>query len=225
MQKKIHQLLEHEKIRNSEREKVREELSRDFHDELGHKLTRISIYARNLIKKKNSGAVELIDELEKVNETSQSLHLGAKDLIWSLNPGEDTLYDTVIRLKDFGDDLFDKTEINFSAKGISEDFKSIKLPMEWKRHLTLIFKESMNNILKYAECENVLFQIEIENKKLIIELSDDGKGFELNGDSNGYGLNNIKKRAENILGEISIVSKKEEGTRIIFKADISHLYD
>lgn len=204
---------------------MREELSRDFHDELGHKLTRISMYARNLIKKNSTDSLHLIDELEKVNETSQSLHLGAKDLIWSLNPGEDTLYDTVIRLKDFGDDLFDKTGIKFGAKGIKEEFKSIKLPMEWKRHLTLIFKESMNNILKYAECENVLFQMEIENKILIIELGDDGKGFDLNGDSNGYGLSNIRKRAENIRGELIIVSNKEEGTHIIFKADISHLYD
>lgn len=225
VRKKVAQTLEHERIRTSEREKVREELSRDFHDELGHKLTRISMYTRNLKKKSNNSESELMRELKKVNETSQSLYLGAKDLIWALNPGEDTLYDAVIRLKDFGDDLFDKSGINFSAKGINDDYKSVRLPMEWKRHLVLIFKESMNNILKYAECKNVLFKVESINGNLKILLSDDGKGFEINTESNGYGLNNIKKRAEKIKGEIQIISECEKGTQIIFTSNIPQLSD
>jgi signal transduction histidine kinase len=225
IRKKINQMMEHERIRTNEREKVREELSRDFHDELGHKLTRISMYTRNLKKKTNGSVPELMHELRKVNETSQSLYLGAKDLIWALNPGEDTLYDAVIRLKDFGDDLFDKTGINFGSKGIAEEFKSIKLPMEWKRHLVLIFKESMNNILKYAECENVLFKIESGDNNLKIILSDDGKGFEMKNETNGYGLNNIRKRAEKIKGSIQIISAEEKGTQIIFSSNIPHLSD
>ncbi len=226
VRKKIKQTLEYERIRNNERDKVREELSRDFHDELGHKLTRISMFVRGLQKRVNGNSNELASQLNKVSDTSQSLYLGAKDLIWALNPEEDTLYDVLIRLKDFGDDLFGTTEVKFSTKGIAKRLKVVNLPMEWKRHLVLIFKESMNNILKYADCEHAVLEVSFERDKVSLTLTDDGRGFEISSNgSSGYGLTNIRKRAEKINGRIEIESEVGSGTKIVFTSNIPHLSD
>ncbi len=218
----VQQTLAHERIRVSERETVREELARDFHDELGHKLTRITVFVRRLKKQLNgnSRSRRLIEDLNNVSETSNDLRIGAKDLIWTLKPDEDTLYDLAIRLKDFGDDLFNATDIKFLEKGISEKLKNYNLPMDWKRHLVLIFKETMNNTLKYAECESVELEINVEENNLEVLLSDDGIGFDTASKADGYGIQNIKDRARKIKGELNIISNIGKGTIIQFKAVI-----
>jgi signal transduction histidine kinase len=217
---KVNHTLNLERIRISEREMVREELARDFHDELGHKLTRITVFVRRLRKHLNGAAKNIIDDLNNVSETSSDLRIGAKDLIWTLKPDEDSLYDLTIRLKDFGDDLFDGTDIKFLGSGISDNLKKYNLPMEWKRHLVLIFKEAMNNSLKYAGCMNVELSVNVVNKTLTMSLCDDGVGFESADQSNGYGINNIRTRAKKINGDLKVNSIVGEGTTIKFVAEI-----
>ncbi len=217
---KITQTLAYERIRVNERERVREDLARDFHDELGHKLTRITVFVRRLKKQLNGSAAKIIDDLNNVSETSNDLRIGAKDLIWTLKPDEDTLYDLVIRLKDFGDDLFNGTGIKFFEFGISEKLKKYKLQMDWKRHLVMIFKESMNNSLKYAHCQKVELKINVENDLLNIYVSDDGIGFNTLEESPGYGIDNIKARAKKINGELNNISEVGKGTTIMFTAKI-----
>lgn len=217
---KVNHTLTLERIRISERETVREEMARDFHDELGHKLTRITVFVRRLKKHLNGAAKNIIDDLNNVSETSSDLRIGAKDLIWTLKPDEDSLYDLTIRLKDFGDDLFDGTDIKFLENGISDNLKKYNLPMEWKRHLVLIFKEAMNNSLKYAGCMNVELKVNVVNGTLTMSLCDDGVGFDSADQSNGYGINNIRTRAKKINGDLKVISNVGEGTTIKFVAEI-----
>ncbi len=212
----IEKTLAHERIRIQERERVREELARDFHDELGHKLTRITVFVRRLKKQLNGAAEKITQDLSSVSEISYDLRVGAKDLIWTLKPDEDTLYDLAIRLKDFGDELFRGTEIKFIEKGISENLKKYSLPMDWKRHLVLIFKEAMNNSLKYSACNSVELDISINANELKISVTDDGVGFDTSSETSGYGIDNIKVRANKINGNVEIFSNVGKGTKTVF---------
>lgn len=220
---KVKYYIELEKIREKERELMREQASRDYHDELGHKLTRISLYSRRINKKLRPTANGLTEDLNSIVETSNSLQSGAKDLIWAMNPQEDSLYDFTVRLREFGNELFDNTGINFSSNGIKIEFKDIVLSMDRKRHLMYIFKEGMNNILKYSLCANVnLNFMKIDNELQII-LKDDGRGFDLNNCSKGYGLKNIYSRAKQIGVKVIIKSEEKVGTEIILRANTEDL--
>ncbi|HMS33080.1 MAG TPA: two-component regulator propeller domain-containing protein [Ignavibacteria bacterium] len=220
---KVKYFLEMEKIREKEREIMREQASRDYHDELGHKLTRISLYSRRINKKLRPTANGLTDDLNSIVETSNSLQSGAKDLIWAMNPQEDSLYDFMVRLRDFGNELFENTGINFSSDGINDEFKSIQLSMNCKRHLIYIFKEGMNNILKYSRCKNVNLNFRIYGDDLEILLKDDGKGFDMNNCPKGYGLKNIYSRARQIDVNVNILSEENSGTEIKLTTKIPNL--
>ncbi len=203
-----------ENIREEEETKLRKKAADDFHDELGHRITKISLYSELLkraITDQESGSVEYI---RKISEISSGLSSGVKDFIWTLDPGKDTLYDVAIRLKDFGDDLFDKSGISFRTSGIKENFNEHLMPMDWRRHIILIFKEAMNNILKYSNAENVLLGFEFENNEIDISLKDDGTGFDIETVNKGRGLKNIRMRAASVKGQIDIQSTKENGTSI-----------
>jgi ligand-binding sensor domain-containing protein/signal transduction histidine kinase len=209
----FHQYRVRAKVRRvMEMERVRKNAAADFHDELGHKLTVISLFGE-IVKKKSKGQEELLPHLNKIIENANSLYYSMKDLLWVLDPNKDSVYDLVILLKDFGDELFDKTGVAFRTEGIVEAMREQNLPMDHKRHIVLIFKEVMNNALKHAQCQNARLQAHFVHGKLRLLFEDDGKGFDLDQQSGGNGLTNIRNRAQKIGARLQLTSG-EQGTRV-----------
>lgn len=213
-----------EQAKSEERELVRKNTAADFHDELGNKMTKISLFIE-LAKRAETANQTLHVYLNQVEENTQILSQGIRDFIWVLDPEKDSVYDMLIRIKDFGDELFEHTGISFVCEGIHPDQSQYKLPLSSRRNLMLMAKESMNNSLKYAEATLLHLRASTQPETLHIEISDDGKGFDIEEVSKGYGLKNIQTRAEKIGAQAEIVSKAGEGTRILISLDLPHMGD
>lgn len=215
LRKNILLALEIEHVKEEERERWREQASIDYHDELGHKLTRISMYSRRVLKKMNGSASEIGSDVNNIIETSNSLRMSARDLIWSLNPSEDSLFDFITRVNLFADELFESSNIIYHKSENPFEWKDIELKMDVKRQMLFILKEGMNNALKYSQAENVRLDVTNENGKLYMKVVDDGIGFVYPSEYSGYGLLNMKKRAMKAGIDLEIVSAPNKGTRII----------
>ncbi len=187
-------------------EEIRKGIADDFHDELGHKLTKISLYSE-IMRRELSGTLNGHEEyLQKINDAANNLYDDTKDFVWSIDPLKDSLFDLAVYLKDFGDEFFEKTGISFIVNEIPEGFRKIVLPMNWKRQLTLIFKEAMNNILKHSGASEVTLLIESSEGKIKIILKDNGIGFKEDDiKKTARGLDIMKKRAVRIGGLLEIV--------------------
>lgn len=184
--------------------KIREKAAADFHDELGHRLTKISLFSETLMRIYPKASQELKPYLEKIKNNSDGLYHSLRDFVWVMNPRKDSLFELAILLKDFGDELFDNTDIDFRVEGIDKHLKAFNLNMDWKRHLVLIFKEAMHNSLKHSACKNVTLKFLTQNKSMEIKLTDDGNGFIQNEEKQGYGIGNMQNRAKKIGGSLSI---------------------
>lgn len=215
LRKNILLALEIEHVKEEERERWREQASIDYHDELGHKLTRISMYSRRVLKKMNGSANEIGSDVNNIIETSNSLRMSARDLIWSLNPSEDSLFDFITRVNLFADELFESSNIIYHKSENPFEWKDIELKMDVKRQMLFILKEGMNNALKYSQAENVRLDVASENGKLYMKVVDDGIGFVNTSEYSGYGLLNMQKRAKKAGFDLEIVSAPNKGTRII----------
>ena len=220
---KIRRSLELERIRNQEKERVQKTIAADFHDELGQKLTKISLFSEIVKTRLLNTSPGDIDYINKISRAAKELSSSTRDFIWTLNPMQNSLHDVVLYLKDFGDELFDKTGIDFRVAGITSQLESISLPMEWRRHLILIFKEAMHNVIKHSECSGLTFHVSVNENKFELSLSDDGIGC-LNGKfSGGQGLTNMKHRAELIGGNLDIIFDEGNGTTIRFAGEIPRM--
>jgi signal transduction histidine kinase len=221
VQHKIRRALEIEKIRSEESERVRKQTAIDFHDELGHRLTRISLLTEIVKRKLGDGYHDVKPLLRKISENSIQLYDGTKDFIWAIDPQNDSLYELLIRLKDFGDEIFNDTNIDFLVKGISTELEKTSLSTDMKRHLTLIFKEGMNNALKHSKSKKVSLESKIAGDEIEITLEDDGSGFRIDEETGGNGIKNMIRRAEKIQGHLHIDSEPGKGTRISFKGKVT----
>ncbi|MCI0493606.1 hypothetical protein L0Z72_01255, partial [candidate division KSB1 bacterium] len=164
-----------------------------------------------------------IEYINKISKAAKELSSSTRDFIWTLNPTQNSLHDVVLYLKDFGDELFDKTGIDFRVAGISSQLEGISLPMEWRRHLILIFKEAMHNVIKHSECFSLTLHIAVDGNNFELSLHDNGIGC-LNGkSSNGQGLTNMKHRAELIGGNLDIIFDEGNGTTIRFSGEIPRM--
>ena len=103
---RIHQRLKMEMARRDERKKIRNKIARDFHDELGHTATQISLMAA-ILKKEHTANPDKIDCcLDKIADSAKQLFDEMREFNWELDPGKDTLYHIVVSLKNFSDTPF-----------------------------------------------------------------------------------------------------------------------
>lgn len=214
-----------ESARLEEREQVRKRTAADFHDELGHKMTKISLFVE--LARRTAPAQETLQNyLGQVSDQTQILSEGIRDFIWVLDPDKDSLMDAVFRMKDFGEELFAHTDTAFRTIGFSQEFEQIKLPLHMRRHLVLLFKEAMNNALKYAQASELLLGMKLQEDHFLIFCEDNGQGFEGGkAQGGGYGLNNMRSRADQMGGQLEIQSELGKGTRIQVKVPLPHLGD
>jgi ligand-binding sensor domain-containing protein/two-component sensor histidine kinase len=217
-QVKINRLKIIEATKREESLRIRQQTAEDFHDELGNKLTRITVLSEILGTKMDNTQCDQKKLLEQIKQNAASLYNGTKDILWALDPQSDSLYEVLNHIRDFGKELFLDTPVGFEFKGIDESLNDIKLPMEYSRNIPMIFKELLNNILKHSHATKVNISLDETTKNGIhLTLTDNGCGFDENEIRKGQGINNIITRTKRINGSININSEKGKGTVVYLK--------
>ena len=201
---KTRRIVWEQNLREEEQMRVRQRTAEDFHDEIGNKLTRISLLAtiaENKIAGSNPGLSHL---LRQIKQNVSSLYNGSKDIIWSLQPHSDYLDEIMHRIHQIATDMLQDTDIRLHYRLTQDPGLDLhhKMPIDYSRNLVMIFKELVNNTVKHAAAKNIHLHIAISSRQIILNFSDDGIGFNPQAEYAGNGLKNIRNRAERIHGEI-----------------------
>jgi signal transduction histidine kinase len=139
--------------------------------------------------------------LARIADTSRELVLSMSDVVWSINPRRDHLRDLVQRMRRFASEVFTARNIDFDFRAPDSD-KDMKLDVDVRRQVFLIFKEAVNNIVRHSGCTKAEIDFEKKDGWLILRLSDDGRGFDARGRAEGNGLGNMRARAESVRGTL-----------------------
>ncbi len=222
IQKKLQSLLEVEKIKYDETVKVRKRVAEDFHDQVGNQLASITVLVQLIESKLDTSNREIQGLLHKLGQFTKTLFTGTRDFIWSIDPKSDKVDEMLIYIRDFGEELFEYSDINFHVDTDDNLNTKLTLPVGWSRHVVYIVKEAMTNSLKHAHCKNVYLKFNVVDHNFVFELKDDGRG--LNGytesETLGMGLRNMKERAKKISGNVIVSSDNGHGTTVILQGKI-----
>jgi signal transduction histidine kinase len=194
-------------------ERIRDRIATDLHDDMGSTLSSIRIFSDVAKKQIEEVKPETVQLLDRISNNATSLSENMQDIIWTIRSDNDTLEDLVSRMREFGLRVCDAKHIKFDTI-VSQSFKASKLSLEQRRNLYLIFKEALNNAVKYAESSQIDLILNLKSRFLKMELNDNGKGFDMEKIKRGNGLNNLEKRAKEIGGQITIKSELGKGTYI-----------
>lgn len=200
--------------KEAERTKIRERSARDFHDEAGTILTRLTLLTQYLkgSVQPESPAINTIDKLEN---NLQLLRNGMRDFIWVLDPNKDSLSSLYLRINEIGQQIFEHSQIDFKCTNHSSpEFDNIEINGNQRRHLTMACKESLNNIVKHSNANSTHVDLNIKDSILEILIRDDGRGFDQNQNNSGHGITNITSRMQKIGGLFNLETKSGKGTSI-----------
>jgi ligand-binding sensor domain-containing protein/two-component sensor histidine kinase len=191
---------------------MRNNISRDLHDDIGASLSNINIL--NELAKRNAGNPEKSKEyLAKSEEDIQRISESLSDIVWNINPRYDNLQNLFIRMKRYAGDMMDGKDISYDLE-FPEDADKITLTMEKRRDFYLIFKEAVNNLVKYSKATYVNVTVKADRKTISLVIKDNGVGFDNSKVQYGNGLNNMKQRAAACNAILEIISKGGAGTEI-----------
>jgi len=203
--------------RKKQMEAVRARISRDLHDDMGSTLQSISVMSEIArIKSTSDSSQESIPFLEKIGSASREMVDKMNDIVWAVNPQNDDFENIILHMRAYGGELLAGKDIALHFKADS-GLNSITLSMEKRRSFFLMYKEALNNAFKYSGAQNVNVDISRTNHTLTLVMEDDGVGFNMNEDrlkTGGNGLKNMKTRAAEMNGNISITSAPGEGTKV-----------
>ena len=202
-------------------ERLKTKLAADLHDNIGAGLTEISILSELAEKRLNGKHEKNINDLKKISEKARLLVDSMSDIVWVVNPKKDTLYDLIARLKDSYSDFLESIGVRLKTSNL-EKLENIKLPMDFKQNLYLIFKEGINNSIKHSHCKNIFLGTNVEGDKIEIKLQDDGSGFDIMSESMGNGIFNMRTRAELIGGSIKWEKNTGGGTTVLFSGKVNY---
>jgi len=214
---KISDLYKKELERQLMVERERERISRDMHDEIGSSLTRISIISE-LVKKKFEDSPDVNEQLDEIAKSSRGIISNISEIIWAINPNNDSLDDLISYLNHYASKYLEGTGINYEFCG-PETLPELKLTSEQRRNIFLTVKEALNNAVKYSEAELIILEVSINEKSVFISVKDNGKGFVGEDKKFGNGLNNMRKRIVGISGLFSINTSQGNGTIIQIRFD------
>jgi len=201
--------------------KLRNKIARDLHDDIGSTLSGIKLFssmAQNKLQQENSGALDIV---ERIGERSEKMIEAMSDIVWSINPVNDSMEKMLVRMKQYAAEMMEPKNINYNFSA-NENLKKAKMDQAIKKEIYLIFKEIINNAVKHSQCTQVNIELYLSAKNFEMIVSDNGIGIDLSSlNGNGNGLNNFKQRAKEIGGEIKMSSEQKKGTTVRLIAPVT----
>ncbi len=200
-------------------ERLRLRIASDLHDDVGTNLSSI-ILSSQIMEKKFSFNEQQKEYLHHLGVTASKTQDMLKEIVWLLNPMNDSSKDLLIRLKSIAAQILKDISYNFYSE---ENLLPEKLSLEWKRNIILIFKEILQNIIKHSSAGSVQINLKKQDDLFLMEISDDGRGFIITEAKKGNGLTNLNNRAKVISGNIIIESQPGKGTSVLLKINITQM--
>lgn len=116
-------------------------------------------------------------------------------------------------MKQFSSELCEPQQINLIFQ-IPENLEGIKLAADKRKNIFLIFKETINNTVKYSKGNTLRVEFSFFNQYFKMTISDNGKGFDQQEVRMGNGLKNMADRAKHINANLKISSLPGNGTTL-----------
>jgi len=194
-------------------EQERSRIARDMHDVLGAELVKISMLGE-MAETEADAPQTLRPRLQKIVTTARNAVRGMDEIVWAVNPKNDSLENLANYLCQFAREHFETTEIRLHLD-VPPDLPELPLSTEIRHDLFLVVKEALNNVVKHSCASDVWLLVHSSETKFIITIKDNGRGIMPNGNGRlGNGMGNMQSRMSQHGGTFQVASADGSGTEI-----------
>lgn len=197
--------------------KIRDDISKDLHDEIGATLSGIAMYS-HLVKNnlENNDADSARHSVNIIQKSATQMVTKLNDIVWLINPQKESLEELIERLREYAHNMCAAKNITPHIQ-VQGAITSYKPSIEKRKNIFLFCKEAINNAVKYSNAKSLVLKFVLADNLLEIRIEDDGDGFNIDTIKKGNGLDNMQKRAADMNAAFFIQSAVNKGCSITLK--------
>jgi PAS domain S-box-containing protein len=203
--KQYQKRIEEEKRYRIEKEKI----LMDLHDGIGGITTNISILAE--LAQKTSSLPEIKKTVSIISRLSKEGISEIRGFMHSLDNTDLNWRTLAVELRNQGTNMVEPHAITFALETSIDETHEQPSSLLWV-NLFKIYKEALTNVIKHSRAGNVKAKLQINGERLLLLIEDDGVG--LGEGRHGRGLANMRTRAEELGGRVTILSSSGTQVRV-----------
>jgi signal transduction histidine kinase len=192
-------------------DRERSRIARDLHDNLGADLTHLALIS-DLAQADAADPDKVRKCFDQIFETARNLTRQVDEIVWAVNPANDSLNGFVPFLSNYAQHFLSAAEVACRLE-IPASLPDTPLSSAERHALLMLVKEALHNVVKHAHATEVRLRIRAEGSLLEIVVEDDGCGMAervVEGDGTG----NMRQRAAAIGASLERWSSPGEGTTL-----------
>jgi signal transduction histidine kinase len=210
------------KLRRAEQqgalERERTRISRDIHDDLGARLTKIGMLTAQA--ERQSQASGSLPQLRDIALTAREMVEAMDATVWAVNPRNDTFNHLANYLVHYTEEFFRHSEVA-CLLDLPTELPDWPVSAEARHNVFLVVKEAMNNVARHAAASEVRLELKLKGTILSIAVRDNGRGFDPSEPGQRRnGLRNMAQRLQQLGGRLSVDSVPGAGACITLELDL-----
>ena len=202
------QRLQHQ--RELEQERLR--IARDIHDDLGARVTEISLLSA-MAPDQTSFPQNARADFDRISHMSRDLIAALYETVWAVSPENDNLYALGNFVRQMTSQLCEvaKLRCRFQIPALPRD---VQVSSQTRHNIIMAVKEAVHNVIKHANAAELTIRVAFTEGLLTVWIQDNGRGFQAASQTDGNGLANMQRRLESLGGNCVIESQSGQGTSV-----------
>lgn len=193
---------------------MRTQIAGNLHEEINTTLNNINMLSEMAKIKADKDLNRSKEYIDQISEKSHSMIIAMDDMLWSIDPQNDSMQKTLLRMLEYVDALVNRHGANIDIL-VDEQVRSLELNMKSRHEMLLIFKEVLRNLVQASTGSHILVNIDQVKSKLSLKIQDDGV---YGGESDIFTagvLNMLEKRTQSLRAEIDIHADKNGASVVL----------
>jgi len=186
-------------------ERMRTTIATDLHDDIGASLSQIAILSEVARSDAQASPPGAGDRLERIASLARDMVDSMSDIVWSIRVEPEGMEPLIRRMREYAIDLLESQAIGFELRA-PQNILHLRLSLQGRRHLFLIFKECIHNAARHSHGSLVTSEFQVVDREILLLVRDNGVGENNRNGSQkkngGTGIPSMKRRAESLGGRI-----------------------
>lgn len=204
--------LDHERIkRKTAILQMRSNIADDLHQDINAVLSNITILSEMAKIKADKEPEKSKEFIEQINTKSQNMTMAMSDILWSIDPSNDSMKNFVLRLREHIDSLKSQYNVQIDLL-IEKKSEHLELKMKIRNDVYWLFKSGITNVVRTGGT-NCRIHITYEKPYLIYTLQFDTANADMKQMNNLRQRNELADRLEEVHATLDY---KEHSTNAVF---------
>ena len=201
-------------IQQNKEQKVREEIARDFHDQIANKLASLRHLAE-MIKLK-SGSEDHKQISSKIDLNAKEVYDNFRDFIWTLDSKSDRLNELFMYLRDYTEDYFKFSDKQLFVNSTPDQLSDLVLPGHYSKEIVPMIKDTIWAVFNLSNAKDIYLHFIVTKTLLTISIKENGNDNEFAKHMKSNSTEKMKARAVKVNAEFIVSDLKPQGTEVVF---------